>query len=709
MKRTRRFWSALLSVFVVASLLSGLSVTAFGEDWSFTAKDPHTMQSFVDNIRSETPTAGSETALSDIIDGQLWMKAESVVTFKDLVFDGTEKSLILEHVALARLQSFGQLQVRLGSAEGEIVGTGAATNIGWNQTDGNYTPKLIIGLTKELSGAQTIVLYCDGSAVTEGTTFKLISMQFSENQPPLAKTQWQATAFSAEHATEGIDSGYYHVQNNDQNEANYSYISFDSLYFDGTETDLEISMKGLGGVTFTANVYLDSIGAKASTEHLIGSGSWHNPVDNRGEAGTPIKLTVRLEDYIPKGTHTIALSFTSSGTDRGYIYVGPMNFVSGTPMDEEITPSAQELHRFGDISGNPLIGGERANSHFSTDDSGNATHLNGFGPDGEAHFYNITFNGTEKSLQVVGGTSRAQQRVIDVRLDSPENEPIATLQMTGNGGASNVMTVPLNTTVEGLHTVYFTGSSVKNPDSQKDVALVSFVFLTAESPGKAKNVIAASSQNISLEIGTDGFSADGEYIRAIRPTTELYFDNIVFDGTENLFKLKCAVASGDNKNITLEVYLDTPTGTLIASGTSNIYSSGEEVKDELVIPVTAAVSGQHTVCIYVDDAPYTDVYSMQFTAESSIDCGAPAYESGGASISITNRNIDADSIQVIFAVYDGDGRLLESNLSQKVNTADMPYGVAQTFTADLDTTGSDTVKAFIWDSIEVMAPLAAAI
>lgn len=674
----RRIIGLLTACIMALTCFTGFAVTAFAA------------QNATETIAATTSTENNFDGLSfqeDRVKEFRYLSEEeggARLKYEGIVFDGTENFVSFTYQTRAEYKVGFALYA--GSPESEPIATVKQYGSGWGTDTVMMAP-----LSAPLTGEQTLwveALPSESQTDPEekGAIYPMDFVSFSFSTETVYPAGEPIPAIS-----KVGDSGGEHVINEElgiiKEFKQGKWLSY-LADFEGTETSAVLSFRSTSGYTMTYSLYLDDLDNKIATGTYTLTKSWSDWET----------LSMPLTVEVPEGVHMVYLKLESSTNPEGTsenMSNDLKEFVFKSPV-----AASSEIPASSYVKATNTAGGS-----INVESSTGA--VKEFDPGDSLEYTDIRFSGKESIFKAVFRTSGTVG--VDVYADSVSDaNKIASVSGTANNwGSSTYATMSGNllTSVTGLKKLIIVAQT---NDTSTPMDLISFTFEEPRATSETfsayeADVVSNAEQQTKNDRSYRKFSGAGAWVS---------FTGVLFDGKEIGANLTFDTNEGDSYN--LELRLDAPDGTLIASGAA-VGAGWDRWTETLSMELTQPVTGVHTVYLVAgtSTAASYDINVDALTFEmqkEGFEYEAPVYENGEASISITGySNIGADSIQVVFAVYDGDGRLLDCGLSQKVNTADMPYGYARTFTAELDTTGGDTVKAFIWDSIEVMAPLAAAI
>lgn len=288
--------------------------------------------------------------------------------------------------------------------------------------------------------------------------------------------------------------------------------------------------------------------------------------------------------------------------------------------------------------------------------------------------------------------------VVEVYLDN-ETDPVAKYEVGIDNAAFYTKKAMLSREVSGLYTV-----TVKITGGGPDLSWIK--FLTEEEA----DLLDGHAQMFAVEDGT--WTDDIQRQTSNNPLAPS-FVNWFGEGDEIIYRdvlLNDAsylqyYALTNSESVTVNVYLDSVDTDPIAV----LEFTYDPNFSERFVELEETVSGLHDI-IVAPQAGGPDLSWIRFVSAEEMDKAgvgytSPVYAEGKASLSVARYDISAETVQVIFAVYDSNNKLLRKAEAQAVNTANTAFGVPVEFTADLDLTGGKTVKAFIWDSCNGMIPL----
>lgn len=507
-----------------------------------------------------------------------------------------------------------------------------------------------------------------------------------------------ATSFTEE----GSNTAYLNVIEDRVKEFKYlseaeggNLLKYTGIAFDGTENFVSFTFRTREDYKVGFKLYADSLDSDPiAVVKQYGSG-WSTDTVMMGALNKTLN-----------GEHTLWVEALPSESetdpeDRGTGY--PMDFVNFSFSTASFYPAGETILAMNRAShGGNSNGGDVADNVIKT-----------LYPGGWSS-YLIEFAGTEESARLSVRSASGYTLTYSLYLDDLDTL-LATGTMTTEKTWNEWETVSmdLNQKVSGKHIVYvkYEASTQAGETVSQESNLKDFIFKT---PVSASSVIAAPSYAEAVNVSGGGIRVEeNTFVKEFDPGDSLSYSDISFSGKETTFEAVFRTWGA----VGINVYVDSVSEeNLIASASEEFYNWGASVEEAGVMSgeMLQTVTGKHTLILVAqtnETSMPMDLISFTFKEseeqKDGIEHGTPVYEGGQATIAITGyNNIGASTIQVIFAVYDSDQKLIASNASQKVNTADMTYGVPQDFTATLNTAGGETVKAFIWDSLENMVPLA---
>jgi endoglucanase len=366
----------------------------------------------------------------------------------------------------------------------------------------------------------------------------------------------------------GLDVG--HISNG-------SYIEFNQVNLNGvTSIAVRTASAGPGG---TIGIYLDS---PTGTE--IGS----VPVSPTGGWQTWTTVTANLSGA--SGYHNVYLVFSGSGSGglfnvEWFAFQGQINGAEAASYNNENSIETQSCSEGG----------------LNLDYIGNGSWV---------EYNQLNMNGvTGISVRTASTDSGG---TISVYLDSTNGTLIGTVQVPGTGGWQNWMTetVPVSGAT-GYHNVYLVFSGGFN--------LEWFQFIN---PGFH---VTAASYNTENNIQTENCSEGGLDVGYIANGSYIEFNQMNLNNVTT-FTARAASANGGGN---IEVYLDSPTGTLIgtlpAPGTG-----GWETWNTETIPLNGA-SGYHNVYLV-----FTGGFNIQwFSFGNAASYGLGMLQADGTQIATT--------------------------------------------------------------------------
>lgn len=182
---------------------------------------------------------------------------------------------------------------------------------------------------------------------------------------------------------------------------------------------------------------------------------------------------------------------------------------------------------------------------------------------------------------------------------------------------------------------------------------------------------------------------------------------IDFGDTQKLMNVAVTYAvPAHYANSAIEVRLDAPNGKLIARGI--LTSTGGWTKEgSITLPLMDAVTGVHSVYIMVTDSleqvglnKAGNIKQLAFTqANGNYLINTINSQSSYEIVMTAVENSEADSVQLLTAVYDSDGKFIK--LYQNTNTPESGKVTVFNTTVEksslADLTGGYKIKTFVWD------------
>lgn len=329
--------------------------------------------------------------------------------------------------------------------------------------------------------------------------------------------------------------------------------------------------------------------------------------------------------------------------------------------------------------------------------------LRWFGDGRYAIYENVKFDNAGSITFEAGSSDR--NLTVRIRLDSVDGEVIGEavdLAPDRIADGRRYYTVLLNRPVTGIHNLVLTTTAgVWNED---------LYTMTLNRAKDGHQWLAATDYDVlNGSVETDpttgkvgAFEGDGKY---------LIYQNIEFKNAEVLL---VKTSKHLERTLTMNVYLDSTGGRLLGSAAHLVRCRTEETENDewyayYAIPFSEPVTGVHNLVLTTDNIQQVEgetynehLYGLKLS--EALELGEVRTQDDTYSLEVTKYREVTEPVVLIAAKYDQEGRLIDFK-PDTFDPAEAQIDETKTLSVTMTKAAEESIKAFVWNSLEGMKPL----